>query len=100
MANNSEIKDSSIEIHKDKKALVYQFIKEHGEVFNFELVKFFSQRYTICADRLARFLVAEGKINRREPTEEEKARYNLTARTIIWYIPNGKVGQIELNLGG
>jgi len=84
----------------DKKALVYEFIKERKEVFNFDLVLYFSQQFCISAPRLARFLIAEGKIARRQPTEEEKIRHNLKARTIIYFIPNGQKGQTELNLGG
>lgn len=74
----------------DKKELVLEFIREHGQVFNFQLIQYFTQRYCISADRLARFLVAEGKVKRREPTEEEKIRHNLKARTVIYYIPKGQ----------
>ena len=86
----------------DKKSLVYEFIKDHGgQVFSFQLVSYFTQHYCVSADRLARFLRAEGKIGSREPTEEEKIRFNLKSRTVIFFIPNGHNGQqTELNLGG
>jgi len=100
MANNSETKDLSIQAETDKKTLVYNFIKEHGEVFSFQLVSYFTQHYCISADRLARFLRAEGKVASRYPTEEEKIKHGLRSRTVIYYIPNGQQGQAELNLGG
>lgn len=81
----------------DKKELVLQFIREHGQVFSFQLITYFTQRYCMNPCRLARFLRAEGKVASREPTEEEKLKFNLKARTIIYYIPNG---QAELNLEG
>jgi hypothetical protein len=84
----------------DNKQKVYEFIKDHKEVFSFQLVSYFSQRYCVSADRLARFLRAEGKVASRYPTEEEKARYNLHARTVVYYLPNGKNGQTELNFVG
>lgn len=74
----------------DKKEAVLEFIREHGQVFNFQLIGYFTQRNCISADRLARFLVAEGKVKRREPTEEEKIRHGLKARTVIYYLPKGQ----------
>ena len=74
----------------DKKELVFQFIREHGQVYSFQLITYFTQRYCMNPDRLARFLRAEGKVASREPTEEEKIRHNLKARTVIYYIPKGQ----------
>jgi hypothetical protein len=84
----------------NNKQKVYDFIKDHKEVFSFQLVSYFTQRWCISADRLARFLRAEGKIMSRYPTEEEKIRHGLRNRTVIYYISNGKEGQTELNFVG
>jgi len=95
MGNILEIKDPIFQSEKDK---VYEFIKDNGgQVFSFQLISYFSQRYCTSADRLARFLRSEGKIASREPTEEEKIKYNLHSRSVIFYIPNG---QQELNFIG
>lgn len=80
----------------DKKSLVLEFIKERGSVYSYELISYFTQHYCISADRLARFLVAEGKLGRREPTEREKLYRRLKARTVIYFIPKG---QGYLNFG-
>lgn len=74
----------------NQKEAVFDFIKERKEVFQFQLISYFSQRYCISAGRLARFLVAEGKVKRREPTPEEKLKHGLRSRTIIYYIPQGQ----------
>jgi len=100
MDNNSQIKDPECTA-TDKKTLVYDFIKDHGgQVFSFQLINYFTQHYIISADRLARFLRAEGKIASREPTEEEKIKYNLHSRTVIFYIPNSHFEQQEINWTG
>jgi hypothetical protein len=81
----------------NNKQKVYDFIKDHKEVFSFQLVSYFTQRYCISADRLARFLRAEGKIMSRYPTEEEKIRHNLKTRTIIYFIPEKEQKQEYFN---
>lgn len=76
----------------DKKELVLEFIREHGQVFSFQIISYFTQHHCMNPDRLARYLVAEGKVKRREPTPEEKLKHGLKARTVIYYLKEAEDG--------